>query len=63
MPRIQRNAQPTRHDPAALARMAAIVARQDAAKARAAMWNRIARLATVALVITVGIALFYAATS
>lgn len=63
MARIQRNAKPARLDPDALARMAAVVARQDAQRARAAMWNRIARLATVAVVITVGIALFYAATN
>lgn len=62
MARIQRRARPDKLDPEALARMAAVVARQDADKARAAMWSRIARLVYWCTVFTVGIALFYSAT-
>lgn len=59
--RIVRAAQPDRITPADRARMAAAVARADAARAAARRRERVARLAVVALVIAAGVALFYAA--
>lgn len=61
MARIIRNASPSKITAADRARMAAAVARADAARAAARRRERLARLAVVAAVVAVAVAMFYAA--
>ena len=62
-----RNAYPfhnePRYDAERAARMAAAVAAHDARKRRAAMVNRLARLAVLAMGAALAVALFYSATN
>lgn len=52
-----------RYDAERAARMAAAVAAHDARKRRAAMVNRLARLAVLAMGAALAVALFYSATN
>lgn len=54
---------PSALTPADRARMAAAIAAHDKRIARAAMWNRLSRLACCALAVAVAVALFYSATN
>lgn len=54
---------PTPYTAANRARMAAAIAAHDKRIARAAMWNRLYRIAYTCAAIALGVALFYSATN